>query len=83
MITMLCWLEGYVRWELGLLAAVGYRLDLTRCVASGQKADLCLCKSKVRRCSGASSGGCFCQPYACLPKFRVVFTAPSMIGLQG
>ncbi len=30
------WVEGYVRWELGLLAAVGYRLDLTRCVTSGQ-----------------------------------------------
>ena len=29
------WLEGYVRWELGLLQAVGFQLDLSRCAASG------------------------------------------------
>ena len=40
------WIEGYVRWELGLLAAVGYRLDLARCVASGQTSDLAFVSPK-------------------------------------
>ncbi|MGB1329537.1 MAG: DNA repair protein RecO, partial [Candidatus Puniceispirillaceae bacterium] len=40
------WIEGYVRWELGLLAAVGYRLDLARCVASGQTNDLAFVSPK-------------------------------------
>ena len=34
------WLEGYVRWELGLLHAVGYQLDLARCAASGETRNL-------------------------------------------
>lgn len=34
------WAAAYVRWELGLLAELGYGLDLTRCAATGDREDL-------------------------------------------
>src|SRR5690606_30975032 len=34
------WAAGYVRWELALLADLGYGLDLTRCAATGEAEDL-------------------------------------------
>jgi DNA repair protein RecO (recombination protein O) len=64
-----CWLEGYVRWELGLLAAVGYRLDLTRCVASGQKADLAYVSPKSGGAVALHQAGVFANRMLVLPKF--------------
>ena len=29
------WAEAYVRWELGLLEALGFALDLDRCAVTG------------------------------------------------
>src|SRR5690606_35034023 len=34
------WPAVYVRWELGLLAELGYGLDLSRCAATGAADDL-------------------------------------------
>jgi len=34
------WPEIYVRWELGLLEALGYALDLSRCAATGRAENL-------------------------------------------
>ena len=34
------WAAGYVRWELALLAELGYGLDLARCAATGTAEDL-------------------------------------------
>ena len=64
-----CWIEGYVRWELGLLAAVGYRLDLTRCVASGQKADLAYVSPKSGGAVALDQAGVFANRMLVLPKF--------------
>ena len=64
-----CWLEGYVRWELGLLAAIGYRLDLTRCVASGQKADLAYVSPKSGGAVALHQAGVFADRMLVLPKF--------------
>ena len=64
-----CWLEGYVRWELGLLAAIGYRLDLTRCVASGQKADLAYVSPKSGGAVALHQAGVFANRMLVLPKF--------------
>ena len=64
-----CWLEGYVRWELGLLAAVGYRLDLTRCVASGQTADLAYVSPKSGGAVALHQAGVFANRMLVLPKF--------------
>ena len=64
-----CWLEGYVRWELGLLAAIGFRLDLTRCVASGQKADLAYVSPKSGGAVALHQAGVFANRMLVLPKF--------------
>src|SRR6185312_7173859 len=34
------WAVGYVEWEMLLLAELGFGLDLSRCAATGEKADL-------------------------------------------
>ena len=64
-----CWLEGYVRWELGLLAAIGYRLDLSRCVASGQKSDLAYVSPKSGGAVALHQAGVFANRMLVLPKF--------------
>ena len=63
------WLEGYVRWELGLLAAAGYRLDLARCVASGKTADLAYVSPKSGGAVATSEAGIFANRLLILPKF--------------
>ena len=64
-----CWLEGYVRWELGLLAAVGYRLDLKRCVASGETTDLAYVSPKSGGAVALCQAGVFANRMLVLPKF--------------
>ena len=63
------WLEGYVRWELGLLAAVGYRLDLKCCVASGGTADLAYVSPKSGGAVAINQAGVFADRMLLLPKF--------------
>ena len=70
-----CWLEGYVRWELGLLAAVGYRLDLRRCVASGKTADLAYVSPKSGGAVALHKAGIFANRMLILPKFLAVLAA--------
>ena len=78
-----CWLEGYVRWELGLLAAVGYRLDLSRCVASGETADLAYVSPKSGGAVARNQAGIFAKRMLMLPKFLGGVCCPIMIGLPG
>ncbi|MDC1383385.1 DNA repair protein RecO [Candidatus Puniceispirillum sp.] len=63
------WLEGYVRWEIGLLAAVGYRLDLSRCAASGETTDLAYVSPKSGGAVGVHQAGAFANRMLALPKF--------------
>ena len=63
------WIEGYVRWELGLLAAVGYRLDLARCVASGQTNDLAYVSPKSGGAVARYQAGSFASRMLMLPAF--------------
>lgn len=63
------WIEGYVRWELGLLAAVGYRLDLARCVASGQTNDLAYVSPKSGGAVAQYQAGSFASRMLALPTF--------------
>ena len=63
------WLEGYVRWELGLLAAIGYRLDLARCVASGETVDLAYVSPKSGGAVAFHKAGIFANRMLALPRF--------------
>ncbi|MDX2094840.1 MAG: DNA repair protein RecO [Alphaproteobacteria bacterium] len=55
----LIWLGEYVRLELALLELAGFGLDLSRCAATGETADLAYVSPKSGRAVGKVSG----QPY--------------------
>jgi DNA repair protein RecO (recombination protein O) len=53
------WPAVYVRWELGLLAELGFGLDLERCAVTGEAKDL----THVSPRSGRSVSGAAAEPY--------------------
>jgi DNA repair protein RecO (recombination protein O) len=53
------WAPLYVRWEMGVLDALGFGLDLARCAATGQTHDLCYVSPKTGRAVSAEAG----EPY--------------------
>jgi DNA repair protein RecO (recombination protein O) len=63
------WLEGYIRWELGLLAAVGYQLDLSRCAATGQGQDLAYVSPRSGRAVARHAAGDYVSRMLALPEF--------------
>ena len=50
------WLEDFVRWELSLLSALGYGLDLSRCAATGVVEDLTYVSPRSGRAVSAAAG---------------------------
>lgn len=54
------WGQLYVRWELGLLSELGFRLDLSHCASTGVTEDLLWVSPKSGRAVNASAG----EPYA-------------------
>ena len=63
------WLEGYVRWELGLLHAAGYQLDLDRCAASGETTNLAYVSPKSGGAVSRHHAGQFANRLLALPGF--------------
>ncbi|MGA0950778.1 MAG: DNA repair protein RecO [Candidatus Puniceispirillaceae bacterium] len=63
------WLEGYVRWELGLLHAAGYQLDLDRCAASGETTNLAYVSPKSGAAVSQHHAGQFANRLLPLPRF--------------
>ncbi len=53
------WLSAYARWEMGLLAGIGFGLDLTRCAAGGDDRDLAFVSPR----SGRAVSRAAAQPY--------------------
>jgi DNA repair protein RecO (recombination protein O) len=53
------WRGRYVRWELALLADLGFGLDLSQCAATGRNDDLAFVSPKSGRAVSASAG----EPY--------------------
>ena len=53
------WPEVYVRWELGLLAELGYGLELDKCAATGRNDQLAWVSPKSGRAVSLSAG----EPY--------------------
>ena len=50
------WAEAYVHWEIGLLAALGYGLDLDRCAATGATEDLIYVSPRSGRAVSRAAG---------------------------
>ena len=63
------WLEGYVRWELGLLHAAGYRLALDKCAVSGDTKNLAYVSPKSGGAVGQHHAGQFANRLLALPRF--------------
>lgn len=70
------WPALYVRWELGLLASVGFGLDLEECVLSGANDGLTHVSPKTGRAVRGSEAEDYISRLLRLPAFLVSSTAP-------
>src|ERR1700761_7003507 len=63
------WLPLYVRWEAGLLEALGFGLDLSECAATGAKDDLAYVSPKTGRAVSRAGAGIYANRLFRLPRF--------------
>ena len=63
------WAPLYVRWEVGLLEALGFGLDLSRCAATGGVDDLIYVSPKSGRAVSAGAGAAWREKLFVLPPF--------------
>ena len=63
------WGSLYVKWELGLLKELGFRLDLEHCAATGVTEDLVWVSPKSGRAVSAEAGELYRDKLLALPKF--------------
>jgi DNA repair protein RecO (recombination protein O) len=63
------WASGYVAWELGLLAELGFGLDLSRCAATGATGDLVYVSPKSAQAVCREAGGPYRDRLLALPAF--------------
>jgi DNA repair protein RecO (recombination protein O) len=63
------WAVGYVEWELILLAELGFGLDLSRCTATGETADLVYVSPKSGHAVSAKAGEPYRDKLLRLPAF--------------
>jgi DNA repair protein RecO (recombination protein O) len=63
------WPEHYVRFELALLAELGFGLDLTACAVTGERADLAYVSPRSGRAVGRTAAGAHAPRLLPLPAF--------------
>jgi DNA repair protein RecO (recombination protein O) len=63
------WQETYIRWELALLAELGFGLDLTSCAATGETEALIYVSPKSGRAVSAAAGRVYRDRLLALPGF--------------
>jgi DNA repair protein RecO (recombination protein O) len=63
------WAEAYVRWELALLAELGFGLDLTRCAAGGDNDQLAYISPRTGRAVSLAAGEPYRERMLGLPGF--------------
>ena len=63
------WLPLYVRWEAGLLEALGFGLDLSECAATGAKDDLGYVSPRTGRAVSRDGAGIYANRLFRLPRF--------------
>ena len=69
------WRGLYVRWEVALLAALGFGLDLSACAATGTNDDLVYVSPKSGRAVSASAGEPYRDKLLPLPRFLLTGAA--------
>lgn len=65
------WAPLYVRWEMGLLDALGFGLDLARCAATGQTDNLRYVSPKSGRAVSSEAGEPYHDRLFALPAFLI------------
>ncbi len=65
------WDAAYVQWEVGLLAALGFGLDLERCAASGRNDELAYVSPRTGRAVSLSAGEPYRDRLLPLPGFLI------------
>lgn len=63
------WPASYARWEVGLLTALGFGLDLTRCAGTGATEDLAYVSPRSGRAVSRAAGGAWADRLLPLPGF--------------
>ncbi|HZS82700.1 MAG TPA: DNA repair protein RecO [Stellaceae bacterium] len=63
------WAARYVVWELGLLAELGFGLDLARCAATGSAEDLVFVSPKSAQAVSRAAGAPYREKLLPLPRF--------------
>ena len=66
-----CWALGYVEWDAALLAELGFGLDLSRCAATGDTADLIYVSPKSGQAVSSRAGEPYRDRLLPLPGFLV------------
>lgn len=65
------WPAEYARWELALLGALGFGLDLERCAATGTRAELSFVSPRTGRAVCRSAGAAWADRLLPLPGFLI------------
>jgi DNA repair protein RecO (recombination protein O) len=65
----LLWPAAYVRWEIDLLASLGFGLDLSHCAATGETLDLAYVSPKTGRAVNRAAGRPYADRLLILPSF--------------
>ncbi len=63
------WASAYVKWEMGVLAAVGFGLDLSACAATGGTEDLAYVSPKSARAVSRTAAEPYLDQVLALPAF--------------
>ncbi|MGE0045466.1 MAG: DNA repair protein RecO [Hyphomonadaceae bacterium] len=63
------WPALYARFEIGILAEMGYGLDLSRCAVTGATEDLAFVSPRTGRAASAEAGAPFAEKLLRLPPF--------------
>ena len=63
------WIEGYVKWEIGVLSSVGFSLDLKRCVVTGANTNLLYVSPKTGKAVSKDVAGIHAPRLLLLPFF--------------
>ena len=68
-IKMNHWIEGYVKWEIGILSSIGFSLKLNECAVTGTKDNLYFVSPKTGKAVSKEGAGNFASRLLALPNF--------------
>ena len=65
------WGPAYVKWEIGLLQALGFGMDLSQCAASGMSENLAYVSPRTGRAVSLAAGEPYREKLFALPAFLI------------